>query len=129
MVRAEEEFLRDDEKNPNDPSEWKRPKYKSDSSKKKYILHLIKIARQMANTGSRLRVIRELTGMPTGFKDLFRKQDQDNSTVTMTFSKVVANPENKMVLEEGLKHMFGNTQMIYGPSQMITNSPRQVHPQ
>jgi hypothetical protein len=103
MIRSEEEFLKDDSK------------YPSDIAKKKYVLKLTKVARARANTGARSRVVRELTGMPTGFKaNIFNGND-----VVMHFKKVVANPENEMVLKAGLKNMFGTTESLYGKRQQL----------
>lgn len=103
MIRAEEEFLKNNSK------------YTSEIAKKKYVLGLTKVARARANTGARSRVVRELTGMPTGFKaNIFNGDD-----VTMHFKKVVANPENKMVLDAGLANMFGSTESLYGKRQQL----------
>jgi len=111
MIRAEEEFLKNN------------TKYTSEIAKKRYVLGLMKVARARANTGARSRVVRELTGMPTGFKvNIFNGND-----VTMHFKKVVANPENKMVLKAGLDNMFGSTQALYGKKQEL-QAPEVVSP-
>ncbi len=113
MIRAEEEFLK-----PNS-------KYTSDVAKKRYILSLVKVARARANTGARSRVVRELTGMPTGFKaNIF-----NGNNVTMHFKKVVANPENEMVLKAGLDNLFGSSKRLYGEDvPQLESTPKDVTP-
>lgn len=59
--RAELDFIADEESN--------KGKYKTPLARKKHVLELKKFASQRASTGAELMVIRELTGMPTGFKE------------------------------------------------------------
>lgn len=61
-VRSEEDFAKDAIKPDKDR------KYKTEQSRAIYALQLRKFGRQRANTGARLRVIRELTEMPISFK-------------------------------------------------------------
>ena len=56
-IRAEEDFLKDS-----------KNQYKTEVAKRKHFLEYKKFARQRACTGSRLRVIRELVGIPTAFE-------------------------------------------------------------
>ena len=74
-VRAAEDFAKD-----------RKGLYKTEAAQAKHKLELKKFARQRASTGARLRVIRELTGMPPAFKapDIQR---------AMVFSRVAVNTD------------------------------------
>jgi len=75
VVRAEEDFLKDRKNN-----------YTTEQARKIHIVELKKFGRQRASTGARLRVIRELTGMPVAF-------EAQNIKKAMVFSRVAINTD------------------------------------
>lgn len=79
-VRSQEDFAADAKKSDRDR------KYKTEADRASHILQLKKFARQRANTGARLRVIRELTGMPISFK-------RDQIQKAMIFCRVAVNTD------------------------------------
>ena len=102
VKRAEEDFLKDTQGN-----------YKTENQKKIHLLGLQKFGRQRANTGARLRVIRELTGMPISFK-------ADQLQRAMVFSRVAVNTDlflsDPEMREAAIKVALGAGKEIYGPS-------------
>jgi len=107
--RAEEDFI----KHPD----W----YKTDTAKKKHLLELARFGRQKASTGAHLKVIRELTGMPTSFpkKDIAR---------SMVFCRIVINTNYLMQQPEfrdtAIKHALGAKETIYGPDRQLEHQPQ-----
>lgn len=99
-MRAEEEIL----KNPN--------KFKDETSKKLKVLELRKFARQRANTGARLRVIHELTGMQTSFEQGQLKRALVYSRVAINTDLLLADPKTR---EVALEAALGVTRQMYGP--------------
>ena len=102
IKRAEEDFLKDTKGN-----------YKTENAKKLHILGLQKFGRQRASTGARLRVIRELTGMPISFKF-------DQLQRAMVFSRVAVNTDmflsDPEMRNAAIKVALGAGKEIYGPS-------------
>lgn len=100
VLRAEEDFLRD-----------KEDKYKDENKRKLLILTYKKFGRARASTGARLRIIRELTGMPTSFK-------RDQLQRAMVFSRVAINTDlllaDPKTREVALEAALGVTKQIYG---------------
>ncbi len=77
--RAELDFLADEEKGGK--------RYGTPTKKRQHVLELKKFATQRAGTGAELAVIRNLTGMPTGFKDA------DLKSGLMVVSQIVKSKE------------------------------------
>ena len=100
-VRSQEDFLND-----------KYDKYKTARAKEKHILELRKFARPRASTGARLRVIRELVGMPTAF-------DPKDALKPMVFCRVALNTDallaDPATRGQALNQAMGAQQQIYGP--------------
>jgi hypothetical protein len=100
IKRAEEDFLRDT-----------RGKYKTEKDQKLAILNYQKFGRQRASTGARLRVINELTGMPTAL-------EPNQVRKALVFARVLVNTdrllEDPATRGEAVKHALGVTQQVYG---------------
>lgn len=111
VLRAEEDELRDEDN--AEKNGWKR-KYATDAAKRMLVLQYKKVARRRADTGARAAAIISAIGMPTGFKDIFGKNDPPTATREFLFSRIVANTKNELVLQRGLDAMFGQTQQLYG---------------
>jgi hypothetical protein len=60
-----------------------------------------KVARQRAKTGARVRVIRQLTGMPTAFDAKDLGMDADGNIKPMIFSRIVQNTQFILQTPEG----------------------------
>lgn len=106
-TRAELDFLTD-----------KRGQYNSDTARRKHTLELKKFARQRAGTGARLKVIRELVGMPTGLSP------QEMQGGKMVFARVALNT-NKMLEDPEMRqavisHALVATEEIFGPERNVT---------
>jgi len=92
----------------------------------KYILELQKVATQRANTGARLRVIRELVGMPTAFalKDIEKP---------LYFGRMVQNTEYILKTPEGrslatAKALGIDISTLFGKPQIAASEPINVTP-
>lgn len=122
--RANEDFLKDYQEN--------KGKYISEISALKHLQELKKFATQRASTGAQLAVIRELAGVPTGFKSnqLFTVEGK---VKPMVFSQTIENSRFKMdIAKEIMKTpdgrqsiaqaMFGSSRALYGPQ----GQPQQV---
>lgn len=100
VKRAEEDVLRDTQ-----------GRYKTDKDKTLLRLNYQKFARQRANSGARLRVIRELTGMPTSLEGNQLKK-------AMVFYRIAINTdrllEDPALRGEAVKAALGASQQIYG---------------
>ena len=81
--RAELDFLADEEAG--------KGKYNSPIKKRKHVLELKKFGTQRASTGAQLKVIRELTGMPTAFKE----QELTQSGWKMSFSQIIKSEKHQ----------------------------------
>jgi hypothetical protein len=114
-VRAEEDFLRDAAKDKADQ------KYTTETAKKLHVIELEKAARARADTGARLRAIRELIGMPTGFKpaDISGKK-LVFSRVAVDANRLLQDPEMR---RQTIQHALGVTENLFGPKE-----PRNVTP-
>ena len=88
-VRSEEDFAADATKPDRDR------KYKTEVSKAAHVLQLKKFARQRANTGARLRVIRELTGMPVSFKGAEIQKAMIFARVAVNTDRLLADPATR----------------------------------
>jgi hypothetical protein len=121
-IRAEELILQD-----------KYNKYTNDKAKRLLVLSLKKVGRRRADTGARAAAIISAIGMPTGFLDLFSKNDPDTATRTFLFSRVIVNSKNEMVLQRALDNMFSSAGALYGGStgqiEGPASEPRDVSPE
>ena len=99
--RAEEDILRDTKR-----------KYNTEKDKKLLLLNYKKFGRQRASTGARLRVVRELTGMPISFKPDQIKRAMVFSRVAVNTDLLLADPEMR---EAAIKIALGASKEIYGP--------------
>lgn len=100
-------------------------------------LELQKFGRQKARTGAELGVIRELAGVPTGFK---KEQINQNGPTDMLFSQIIENNQFRLaVLQEVLKTpdgrasvvqaLFGQSREVFGPEgapQIAADTKRQL---
>jgi len=102
VKRAEEDFLRDT-----------KDKYKTEKDRKLAILNYQKFGRQRASTGARLRVVRELTGMPIAFKPEQIKRAMVFCRIAVNTDLILADPEMR---EAAVKVALGAGKEIYGPS-------------
>jgi hypothetical protein len=98
--RADEDILRDT-----------KGKYNSEKDKKLLLLNYQKFGRQRASTGARLRVVRELTGMPISFKPDQIKRAMVFSRVAVNTDMLLSDPEMR---EAAVKVALGASQNIYG---------------
>lgn len=77
-------------------------------------LEYMKAARQRASTGARLRVVRQLTGMPTSFpaQDIGQGKELVFGRVVQNTDYILSTPEGRMM---AIAQATGATQSIYGP--------------
>jgi len=92
----------------------------------RYILELQKVAAQRANTGARLRVIRELVGMPVAF-------DLKDIEKPLYFGRIVQNTDFILKTEEGRKMSTAQAlgvdiSAIFGKPQITAFEPINVTP-
>ncbi len=103
VLRAEEDFLRDT-----------KNKYKTEKDKQLAILGYKKFGRARASTGARLRVIRELTGMPTAFKPEQIKRAMVFCRIAVNTDLLLSDPATQ---EAAVKAALGVSTEIYGPQK------------
>jgi hypothetical protein len=89
---------------------------KAEGGGERKVLAYVKVARQRASTGARMRVIRQLVGMPTAFE-----KTAIGNGAGLTFSRIVQNtdyilqtPEGKMM---AIAMATGAASSLYGPRQ------------
>ncbi len=104
--RAKEDFLRDTSN-----------KYKADDKKELHIIELKKAARQRASTGARLRVIRELVGIPIAFEPDEIKKALVVSRIAVNTDVLLDNPETRQAAVDAA---LGHTKAIYGPEDVTS---------
>ena len=110
IKRVEEDVLRDT-----------KGKYKTEKDQKLALLNYQKFGRARASTGARLRVIRELTGMPTAIeaKDLSK---------AMVFCRIALNTDQLLqqpeLRETAVKLALGAKETIYGPDRQLEHRPQ-----
>jgi hypothetical protein len=105
-TRAEADFAKDAKKMKD------QRKYLTEADRNEYYLNLKKYARQRAGTGARLKVIRELTGMPISFKPGEIHKAMVFSRVAVNTEQLLADPEMR---EVAIKIALGASKEIYGP--------------
>jgi hypothetical protein len=108
VKRAEEDALR------------KPDAYKTEKDKKLAVLNYQKFGRQRADTGARLRVIRELTGIPTAFKPEEIKRAMVFSRVSINTDQLLADPEMR---QAAIRIATGASEQIYGPEKLTKLLP------
>lgn len=102
-VRAEEDFLKDT-----------KGKYKTEVDKQKHRLEYKKFARQRAGTGARLKVIRELVGIPTSFKPQQMQKAIVVSRIAVNTDELMADPNMR---EAAIQQAVGAQAQLFGPGQ------------
>jgi hypothetical protein len=112
QTRAEEDFLNDS-----------KGKYSTEIAKKKHVLELRKVARQRASTGARLRVIRELLGIPIAFS-------HENFERAIVVCRIGVNTdallESPDMRKAAINQALGVSQEIYGPSERNVTPEREA---
>ena len=107
-VRSKEDFLNDS-----------KGKYTSDVAKEKHVIDLKKVARQRASTGARLRVIRELVGIPIAFGPEEFKRAMVIHRIAVNSDALLDNPETR---HEAVAMATGAVSEVYGPRD-VTPEP------
>lgn len=103
VKRAEEDVLKDS-----------KGKYGNEKERKLLLLTYQKFGRQRADTGARLRVIRELTGMPISFKPQEIQKAMVFSRVAVNTDALLRDPEMR---EAAIRIATGASEQLYGPSK------------
>lgn len=100
---------------------------KAEGGGEKKILAYMKVARQRASTGARLRVVRQLTGMPTSFEKAVIGQ-----RMGLTFSRIVQNTDYILSTHEGkmmaIAMATGAANMLYGQHPEMSPSSNAPDP-
>ena len=103
-VRAQETFTKDT-----------KGKYNNERDKQLYFIDLKKVARQRASTGARLRVIRELVGIPIAFEPAQIQKAMVVYRIAINTDELLANPETRQMAVEAA---MNGTTSIYGPKDV-----------
>jgi ribosomal protein L12E/L44/L45/RPP1/RPP2 len=90
----------------------KPDKYKTDAQKRQLLIEFAKFGRQRAATGARLKVIRELTGIPTAFSPQDIHRAFVVSRIAVNTDEMLNNPEMR---QAAIAHATGASQQIFGP--------------
>lgn len=118
--RAEEDFLNDQAK------EKSKQRYTNDTKKRQHALELKKAARQRASTGARLRVIRELVGIPIAFS----KEDFQRALVV---SRIAVNTDAMLddpaMRQAAVAHAVGAKESLYGPRNITPQRAQLAAPE
>ena len=102
-------------------------KYKTDKDKLVHKLEMKKFARQRAGTGARLKVIRELVGMPTGFKQPQLQGGQMVfARVALNTQEMLADPDTR---QAAIRVALGATDEIFGPTPRNVTPEREALPE
>jgi len=104
VKRVEEDVLRDT-----------KGKYKVEKEKNLLLLTYQKFGRARASTGARLRVIRELTGMPTALEAKDLKKAMVFCRIALNTDQLLQQPELR---DTAVKLALGAKESIYGPKQL-----------
>ena len=107
-MRAEEDFLAD------------TSKYPTDVDKQKHLLALSRFARQRAETGASLRVIRKLATIPTAFGRNDIEKSMVFVRIEVNTSEIAANPLMARAAVELAIGSGGAVEQIYGPQGAAT---------
>ena len=118
-VRSEEDFAKDAKKPANDQ------KYIAEVNRKAHINEMKKFARARAGTGARLKVIRELAGIPTSF-------DRNQISRALVVARIAINSdamfENPEMRQATISHVFGAggvAEEVMGPRD-VTEEPHAI---
>jgi len=87
------------------------------------VLQLRKFARQRADTGARLRVIRALTGLKTGFAPEELEKPFVFARYTVNVQAMMDDPQMK---QAAINQALGVSQEIYGPSERNVTPEREA---
>ena len=104
-VRAELDFLADT-----------KGKYSSDIAKKKHILELRKFRTARASTGARLKVIRELVGIPISFTAPQMRLPLVIGRISLNTDKLLEDPGTR---GQVIQNMLGSADNVYGPAKVL----------
>jgi len=107
--RAEEDFLKDT-----------KNQYATELAKRKHILELRKVGRQRASTGARLRVIRELVGIPIAFGQEDFKRALVVSRIAINTDAMLEEPSTR---DAAIGMALGAAGDIYGPRPEQIEAP------
>jgi hypothetical protein len=93
-----------------------------------------KAARQRAKTGARVRVIRQLTGMPTAFDAKELGIDADGNIKPMLFSRIVQNTQFILQTPEGramatAQALGVDIAALFGGRKMLDSAPPAARPE
>jgi len=114
-VRAQETFAKD-----------KKGKYNSESAKQLCILELKKVARQRASTGARLRVIRELVGIPIAFEPSQIQKAMVVSRIAINTDELLDNPDTRQL---AIETALDGKKIAYGPRDVSPERERLPEPE
>ena len=98
----------------------KQGKYKTEKEQKLLLLTYQKFGRARASTGARLRVIRELTGMPTAIEAKDIKRAMVFCRIALNTDALLQQPELR---ETAVKLALGAKEQIYGPDRQLEHKP------
>lgn len=101
--RAEEDFLNDT-----------KNRYNSEVAKRKHVIELRKAARQRASTGARLRVIRELVGIPIAFAKEDFQRALVVSRISLNTDEMLSDPSLR---QAAVNHAVGAGESLFGPAE------------
>lgn len=108
--RAELDFLKDSEKQPDER------KYTSEIAKRKYILELCKFAEQKAVTGAQLALIHKLAKIPASFKTAEElTKGMIVCRVDRNVNGIMQDPNMRGAI---IQHALGATTDVFGPKQI-----------
>jgi len=110
VKRVEEDILRDT-----------KGKYKTEKDQKLALLNYQKFGRARASTGARLRVVRELTGMPTAIEAKDLKKAMVFCRIALNTDVLLQQPELR---ETAVKLALGAKETIYGPDKQLEHRPQ-----
>ena len=99
----------------------KNNKYKTEKDQKLLLLTLQKFGRARASTGARLRVIRELTGMPTALEAKDLKKAMVFCRIALNTDQLLQQPELR---DTAVKLALGAKESIYGPEKQLEHQPQ-----
>ena len=112
-VRSEEDFAKDP------------VKYKTEQAREVHINQMKKFARTRAGTGARLKVIRELAGIPTGFEKSQISRALVVARIAINSDAMFENPEMRQAT---ISHVFGAggvAEEVMGPRD-VTEEPHAI---
>lgn len=101
--RSEEDFLNDT-----------KNRYNSEVAKRKHVIELRKAARQRASTGARLRVVRELVGIPIAFSPEDFQRALVVSRIALNTDEMLSDPSLR---QAAVNHAVGAAESLFGGAE------------